>query len=150
MPQMATAAAALKELPDAAPAQARTHARPRTAGRHSVAQPSTRPLAHRPHMHAWLRAGLDQLMPPTRCGWHHQLMLPTRGGRRRTHAAAPAPAAHARRASAPRVQARPGHARPRMHARQAPETGFPAHGSRVRGTPATRARPVHMALDREA
>ncbi len=76
MPQTATAAAALKELPDAAPAQVRTHARPRTAGRHNVAQPSTRPLAHRPHMHAGLRAGLDQLMPPTR-GARHRPPAPT-------------------------------------------------------------------------
>jgi hypothetical protein len=89
MPQTATAAAALKELPDAAPAQVRTHARPRTAGRHNVAQPSTRPLAHRPHMHARLRAGLDQLMPPTRGARHRppapmslpRLPLPTHAAR---------------------------------------------------------------------
>jgi len=68
----------------------------------------------------------------------------------RTHVVAPAPAAHARRTSAPRAQARPGHARPRMRTRQPPETWFSAYGRRARSTPATRALPVHMALDREA
>jgi hypothetical protein len=38
----------------------------------------------------------------------------------RTHVVAPAPDAHARRTSAPRAQARPGHARLRMRTRQPP------------------------------
>ena len=65
-----------------------------------------------------------------------------------THAVAPTPAAHPRRTSVPRMQARPEYAR--RNAVQAQETRFSAYGSRMRATPATRSRPVHMAWDREA
>jgi hypothetical protein len=60
----------------------------------------------------------------------------------RTHAIAPAPAAHARRTSAPRMQAPSKYTDPRMFARTAPETRFSAYGNRARGTPATRSRSV--------
>jgi hypothetical protein len=64
MPQTTTGATALKEPPDAAPAQASTHDRPRTAGGHRVAQPPTRPPVHRPHASAPLQGGPDQRTPP--------------------------------------------------------------------------------------
>ena len=67
-----------------------------------------------------------------------------------THAVAPTPAAHQRRTSTPRMQARPEYARPRRHAVRTQETRFSAYVSRARVTPATRLRPVHMAWDREA
>ena len=75
MPQTAPGATALKEPPDAAPAQARTRARPRTAGRHRVDQSPARPPAHRPHPWAGPRSGPDQRTPPTR-GDRHQPPAP--------------------------------------------------------------------------
>ena len=57
MSQMATGATALKEPSDAALAQASTHARRRTAGRHRVVQPPTRPPAHHSQAPAPLQRG---------------------------------------------------------------------------------------------
>ena len=75
MPQTATGSTALKEPPDAAPAQASTHARPRTLGRHRVDQTPTRPPAHSPHAAAPPQGGPDQRTPPTR-GARHRLPAP--------------------------------------------------------------------------
>ena len=47
----------------------------------------------------------------------------------------------------PACKARPEYARRRGHAVPAQETRFSAYGSRVRATPATRSRPVHMDRD---
>ena len=67
-----------------------------------------------------------------------------------THAVAPTPAAHPRRTSATRMQARPEYARRCGRPWPVQETRLSAYDSRVRATPATRSRPVHMAWDWEA
>jgi hypothetical protein len=48
--QTVTGATSLKDPPDAAPAQASTHDRLRTAGRHSAARPTTRPRPGSPQV----------------------------------------------------------------------------------------------------
>jgi hypothetical protein len=140
MAQTATGIKAPKEPPDAPPAQAPTHARPRTAGRHHDAQVPTRSPSQRLHASASLQPGtrLTHAARPRR-----QAPPP------RTHAGAHAPAAHPRRTRAPRTHERPEHARPGTHSTP-PETSLFASCSRARATLATRSRPVHMAWDREA
>ena len=93
MAQTGTGTKAPKEPPDASPTQAPTHARPRTAGRHSVAQPPTRPPVQRPHLPAQFQGGPDQRTPPTR-GAMHRLHAPMPIPRlpQRTHAAPAHPA----------------------------------------------------------
>ena len=148
MPQTATCATARKEPPDATPAQASTHARPRTVGRHCVAQPSTFPLAHRPDMCAPLRGGPDQLTPPTR-GARHRLPAPMSLPRLPplTHAALAHPVCrHGPRAHAVAcTQGWPGkHGFLHIAAVRARLRTHPSQ------SPAIRLRPVHMAWDREA
>jgi len=103
MAQTATGAEAPKEPPDASPAQAPTHARPRTAGRHRVAQLPTRSPGQCLHAYVSLQRGtrLTHAARPRR-----QAPPP------RTHAGAQAPAAHPRRTRAPRSQERPEHTCP--------------------------------------
>jgi len=76
MPEMTTRATALKEPPDAAPAQASTRTEPRTAGRHLYDKTPTRPPTHRPDMGTGLRAAPDQRTHPTR-GDRHRPPAPT-------------------------------------------------------------------------
>ena len=106
MAQTATGAKAPKEPPDASPAQATTHARPRTAGRHRVAQLPTRSPAQRLHASVSMQGGtrLTHVARPRR-----QAPPP------RTHAGAQAPATHPRRTRAPSTQERPEYTRPGMH-----------------------------------
>ena len=101
MAQTATGVKAPKEPPDAPPAQAPTHARPRTAGRHHDAQLPTRSPSQRLHASASLQPGtrLTHAARPRR-----QAPPP------RTHAGVQAPAAHPRRTRAPRTHERPEHA----------------------------------------
>jgi hypothetical protein len=103
---MATGATALKEPSDAALAQASTHARRRTVGRHRVAQPRTRPTAHRSQAPAPLQGGTR---PTHATHQRHQAPPP------RTHADSQTPAAHPCSTCAPRMQERPEHTRPLMH-----------------------------------
>ena len=100
MAQTATAAKAPKGPPDASAAQATTHARPRTAGRHRVAQLPTRSPGQCLHASVSLRRGtrLTHAARPRR-----QASSP------RTHAGAQAPAAHPRRTCALCTQKRPEH-----------------------------------------
>jgi len=96
-----------KGPPDAAsPAQAPTHARPRTAGRHRVAQFPTRSPGQCLHASVSLRRGtrLTHAARP-----HRQAPPP------RTHAGAQAPAAHPRRTRALCTQERPEHICPGTH-----------------------------------
>jgi len=67
--------------------------RPRTAGRHCVAQPPTRPPVQRPHLPMQLQGGPDQRTPPT-CDAMHRLHVPMPLSRLlpRTHAAPAHPA----------------------------------------------------------
>ena len=68
--------------------------RPRTAGRHCVAQPLTRPPAQRPHPPAPPQAGPDQRTPPTRDAMHRfHAPMPLSRPLPRTHVA-PAHPAH--------------------------------------------------------
>ena len=121
---------------DVAPAQATTHARLRTAGRHSDARPTTRPRV------------LALTPPQTRPVASSTLpTLPTSNGNRRArhspeslHPGRRSDSAHAAWAE---------HVFPRVHAGTVPETGFSAYDSRARATPAIRQRPVHMAWDLE-
>ena len=101
MAQTATGAKAPKETPDTSPAQAPTHARPRTAGRHHDAQLPTRSPSQCLHASSSLQLGtrLTHAVRPRR-----QAPPP------RTHAGVQAPAAHPRRTSAPRTHERPEHA----------------------------------------
>jgi len=139
MPQTATCATALKEPPDAAPAQASKHARPRTTGRHSVDQPPIRPATHCPHVPAPMQGEPDQRTTPTR-GVRHRLPAPTSLPRlpQCTHAALATPHAGTARA----------HTSSHVPSRS-PETTFSAYGSRARATLAIRSRPEHMAWDWE-
>ena len=61
---MATSAKAPKEPPDGAPAQAQTHVRPCTAGRHRVAQPDTCPPAQRARVSASLEGSPPNVLRP--------------------------------------------------------------------------------------
>jgi hypothetical protein len=101
MAQTATSVKAPKEPPDAPPAQAPTHARPRTAGRHHVAQLPTRSPSQRLHASASMQLG-TRLTHATRL--RRQAPTPL------THAGVQAPAAHPRRTSALRTHERPEHA----------------------------------------
>ena len=68
--------------------------RPRTAGRHCVAQPLTCPPAQRPHPPAPTQAGPDQRTPPTRDAMHRlHAPMPLSRPPPRTHVA-PAHPAH--------------------------------------------------------
>ena len=100
MPQTATGATALKEPPDAAPAQSSTHARPRTGGRHRVAP--IRPSTHCPNVPAPLQGD------PT-----NVRRLPSAPPR--THVVAQTPTVHPHRTCAPRMHERLEHTRPRMY-----------------------------------
>ena len=106
MDQTATGAKAPKEPLDASPAQATTHARPRTAGRHRVAQLPTRSPGQCLHLSVSMQWGtrLTHAARPRRQEKPH-----------RTHAGAQAPAAHPRRTRAPRTQERPEHTCPGTH-----------------------------------
>ncbi len=75
MAQMATGAKAPKEPPDVSPAQATTHARPRTAGRHRVAQLPTRSPAQCLHASVSLQGRTRQCTLPARVVRHR---LPAR------------------------------------------------------------------------
>jgi hypothetical protein len=138
---MAPGATALKEPPDAAPAQASTHTRPLTVGRHCVNQPPTRPPAHSPDTRCPLRSGLDQQTPPMHGVMHRPpAPMPLPRLPPLTHAARAHPACR----HGPSTHAVVGTHCPVQ------ETRFSAYGSRARATPATRSLPVHMAWDREA
>jgi hypothetical protein len=142
MPQTATSAKTPKEPPDSAPAQATTHTRPRTAGRHHVDQTPMRPPVQRPHVPALLQGGPDQRTTPTRGAV--------------SGTASPHPCRCPGSCRAPTPHPRTPHAgTARTHTSRhvpsrSPETSLFSYGSRARATLAIRSMPVHMAWDREA
>jgi len=162
MAQTTTGAKAPKETPDASPAQAPTHARPRTAGRHHDAQLPTRSPSQCLHASSSLQLGtrLTHTVRPRR-----QAPPP------RTHAGVQAPAAHPRRTRSPRTHERPEHACPCTHRAstrnkpvcilqpRARDAGNKILGWRIHESVEdtklstnkqhTLSRPVHMAWDRE-
>jgi len=105
-PQMSTRTKVPQEPLDTAPAQVPTHARPRTAGRHSVTQPPTCPPTQRGHVSASLEGGPDQRTPPTRGARHR---LPARMPLPRLPPLTHAAPAHPARRNGPNAPA------PRMH-----------------------------------
>jgi hypothetical protein len=115
MPQTATCVTVRKESQDATPVQVSTHARPRTAGRHSVVQPPMLPTAHRPHVPAPLQRG-----PRPTYAAHPRRQAPPP----RTHVVAQTPAVHPRSTCAPIMQERPEHTRPHMHPVGLQKQGF--------------------------
>ncbi len=140
MAQTTTGAKAPKEPPDASPAQASMYARPRTTGRNHVDQLLKRSHGQCLHASASMQRGTRLTRRP-----------PASTGTASPH---PCWCPGSRRASTPHPRTpHAGTARTHMsrHAPSTPpETSLFAYGSRVRGTPATRSRPVHMAWDREA
>ena len=96
-PQTDTGATSLKEPPDAAPSQASTHARLRTAGRHIDSRSTTRPHAGSPPQSSPVAISTR----PTGSDYPQwQAQIPS------TQGVAPTPAARPRRLSAPCTQAR--------------------------------------------
>ena len=134
MPETATGATALKEPPDARSTSPNVHAHPTPHQWNSPRHPALHTPTCTPPSHVRRVASRTR---PTDAA-HPRSQAPTP----RTHTVAPAPAAHARRTSAPRMQAPSKYTDPRMFARTAPETRFSAYGNRARGTPATRSRSV--------
>jgi len=124
MAQTATGAKTPKEPPDAPPAQATTHARPRTTGRHHDAQLPTRSPSQRLHASVSPQLGTR----PTHAARPRRQAPPPR-----THAGAHDPAAHPRRTRAPRTHERPEHARPGTYpARPRKQTSLHTAAARAR------------------
>ena len=124
MVQMTIGAKAPKEPPDSPPAQATTHVRPRTAGRHHDAQLLTRSPSQRLHASESPQLGTR----PTHAARPRRQAPPPR-----THAGAHAPAAHPRRTRAPRTYERPEHARPGTYpARPRKQTSLHPAAARAR------------------